>query len=219
MSFIKCADESETFRAKPATATQLTASQDRSKGTVQVRMGRFEADFALSPMQATILKRMVLAYDDTMVETVLRPILEQHKCFPSIRVIDWCLTNFCKAHPVACTQSDGTRTNMYSAYKAALKFYRRRNFDAFRRRHRIIVRSPHGDLESTIAQLNFYEWSWRSGVIAFCTQNLHVLEADMNRVANQTKEFKSQKKPGDRRRSELTQQSKAKVSIFTAAEG
>lgn len=215
MSFIHTSDDAETFRTQSASASAITNTQDRSKGTVQARMGPFEVDFVMSPVQLSIMRRMVAAYDERMIEDVLRPILEQSKGAPSIRSIDWCLTNFAKANNVYCTQLDGQRVNLYVAYKSALRFYRRRNFDAFRRKLRIRVLAPRGELTTTIAQLNFYHWAHYTGVLRFCAQHAMAIEADMNRVATQTKQFKATRRPGDRRRRELSRPSRAKVNILS----
>ena len=217
MSFIKCSEEMEVFQARTASATTCSDSQDRTKGAVHVTVGPFEVDFEMTPIQRSIMARMAHVYDDDMVRCVLRPILEQHKDAPSIRAIDWCLTNYAKSHRVMCVQSNGEKANIYLAYKTALNFYRRRNFDAFRRKLRVTIRSPeHGDLTTTIAQLNFYYWAHTTGVLQYCRAHIHTIEHDMNRVATQTKSFKSLKRPGDRRRSELTKPCKSKVCIYEA---
>ncbi len=215
MSFIHTSEDVEIFRTQAASATVVACAQDRSKGSVHVRLGMFDIDFQMSPVQHSIMQRMLAGYDADMVENVLRPVLEQRKDAPSIRSIDWCLTNYAKANSVYCTQLDGQRVNLYVAYKSALKFYRRRNFDAFRRKLRIVVRSPHGDLVTTIAQLNFYHWAHHTGVLRFCAQHAALIEADMNRVASLTKQFKSSRRPGERRRSELSKANQAKVNILS----
>ena len=215
MSFIHTSKDAETFKAHTASATVLTRAQDLSQGSVSTSMGAFLIDFEMSPVQRSIMQRMVGAYDTHMIEHVLRPVLEQHKGVPSIRSIDWCLTNFAKANNVYCTQLDGRSTNIYMAYKSTLRFYRRRNFDAFRRKLRIRVASENGEILTTIAQLNFYHWAHVTGVLRFCEKNLAMIEADMNRVASQTKQFKSARRPGDRRRSELSKPNRAKVHILS----
>lgn len=205
-----------TLRAAVASATKCNAAQDASKGHVSARIGRFETDIALTAAQAQMLRRLDAYYTDDAIDEVLRPILQQHAGAPSIRSIDWCLTNFAKAHRVVLTQRDGTHANLWGAYKAALNFFRRRNFDAFRRRHRVTVRHPLGDLVSTVAQLNFYAWAHELGLLEFCRTHAAEIEAHMNAVSSSTKRHRAARAPGERRRTELTRADAGRIAIVEA---
>lgn len=212
--FVKFDKDPEMFRARFSSATQCADNQDMTNGRVFKQVGEIQLHFETSPIQESIINRVKDFYTQERVEAVLRPIIEQSRGSPSIRSIDWFLTNYSKSKKIICTRKDGRKENIYTAYKTVLNFYRRRNFDAFRRKLRIVVESPEGNITTTIAQLNFYEWAYTHGVLDYCKEHAKHIEMDMNSVASMSKRFKHNKKPGDRRRSELSKASMSKVSIY-----
>lgn len=212
MSFIKICEASDELCVKTASASACARTQDGTKGSVRHTVGKFEIDFQMNAMQRSIVERLEPFYTDELIEQVLRPILEQHAGWPSIRVIDWMLTNFAKSRRVVCTQEGGDRINVFLAYKSQLSFFRRRNFDAFRRRLRVKIHTPSGELESTIAQLNFYAWAIRSGILDWCRRHAAEVESDMNETAQRRRT----RKAGQRRRSELSAAPPTKVTIYEA---
>lgn len=211
MSFIKLSS-TETHVLKTSSASNCARTQDDTKGSVRHNVGRFVIDFEMTAVQKSIVERLAPLYTDEMVECVLRPVIEQHEGWPSIRVIDWMLTNFAKSRRIVCTKLDGERVNVFLAYKSMLAFFRRRNFDAFRRRLRITIRTPHGDLHSTIAQLNFYAWAHHTGILKWCRSHADEIERDMNEVASRRR----LRRPGQRR-SELSTAPRTKVAIYESA--
>ena len=218
MSFIKHSADSEGFAAKTASASACIRHQDNSKGAVRVSLGRFEVDFEMSTMQRRILEQMQDAYTDEMLETVLRPILEQHEGSPSCRSIDWMLTNYAKSRRVVCRRKDGEPLNIFVAYKRVLGFYRRRNFDVFRRKLRVRIHAPRGELWSTIGQLNFFFWAHNTGILDWCRAHRDEIEHDMNETSVRTKRHKVGRRPHERRRTELSTAPPQKVAIFERGE-
>ena len=214
MSFIKTSHDHDDAMLRTASASVCARQQDRTKGRVTHVIGQFEIDFEMTAVQRRIVERLAPVYTDEIVETVLRPVLESHQGTPSIRLIDWMLTNFAKSRRVVITQEDGERINVFNAYKTMLAHYRRRHFDAFRRRLRIKIKAPCGQLETTIAQLNFYWWSLRTGILAWVRKHADEIEQDMNEVTSRRRRRRG---PGQRR-SELSTAPTSKVSIYSAKE-
>lgn len=210
MSFISVTDETTDVAMKAASTLECIRKQDLSKGTVCRTFGRFTADFHVTSVQAAILSRLTAVYTDEMLETVLRPVLEQHEGWPSIRVIDWLLTNFAKSRRIVCTQLNGDRIHVYNEYKNMLAHFRRRNFDAFRRRLRVHIDAPMGPLESTPAQLNFFAWAHQTGILAWCRQHADAIERDMTEVASKRRS----RPPGQRRRTELSAAPRTRVVVY-----
>lgn len=213
MSFVKLSAESESLRTKTPTTTACLAHQELTKGRTITTIGRFECEFQLSAVQRRVLERMHVFYDDETINHVLRPMVEQHHDAPSIRSVDWFLTNYAKSHRVTCVQPSGEHINIYHAYKTVLNFYRRRNFDGFRRKMRIVVRHHDGDMTSTVAQLNFYAWAHSSGALDWCRRpgNARLIEKHMNASQAHPKDVR---KP--RRRPELSAAPRGKVAIYTS---
>jgi hypothetical protein len=216
MSFVHLGDDHSIMTARAASAAFCSVSQDETYGKVHHRIGRFEASFELTNVQKIILTRLDEFYSDEMVDNLLRPIIEQHSGAPSIRSIDWLLTNFSKARQILITTGSGETINVFSAYKTALSFWRRRNFDAFRRKLRLVVHHRNGTLESTCAQLNLFAWAHNNGIIDYCRENSRLIEADMNEIAHRTKIHRRDRKPGERRRTELSKAPKSRVMIYSA---
>lgn len=213
MSFIKVDADHDDIFVKAASASVCARKQDRTKGSVCHTIGKFHVDFEMTAMQRTILERLVPFYTEEIIDTVLRPVIEQHTGWPSIRVIDWLLTNFAKSRRVVCTHPNGNeRLNVFLAYKAQLSFFRRRNFDAFRRRLRVTVQTDKGELHSTVAQLNFYAWAHQTGILDWCRRHTSEIERDMVEVASRRKNLP----PGKRRRAELSSAPRTKVAIYEA---
>jgi hypothetical protein len=211
MSFIRFEEGAEARSVRAASASACARQQDRTQGAVEHRVGRFRIDFEMTAMQRGIVERLEGFYTDEVVEGVLRPVLEQHEGWPSIRIIDWMLTNFAKSRRVVCTKlTTGEPVNVFMAYKTQLAFFRRRNFDAFRRRLRVSIDAPGGEMHSTIAQLNFYAWAHQTGILAWCRKHADEIEKDMNDVAVR----KKARPPGQRRRTELSAAPRSKVAIY-----
>ena len=190
MSFIRCAPGADARSVRAASASACARTQDRTQGAVRHVVGRFEIDFEMTAVQRGIVERLSTFYTDEVVEGVLRPVLVE------------ALNSFYKF--------SGEPVNVFMAYKTQLAFFRRRNFDAFRRRLRVSIDAPRGRMHSTIAQLNFYAWAHQTGILAWCRRHADEIERDMNEVASR----KRGRQPGARRRTELSVAPRAKVAIY-----
>ena len=108
-------------------------------------------------------------------------------------------------------------TNVHQCYRASLTYWRRRLFDPFRRRQRIVVVIDGEEHETTLGQANFALWAYTSGVLAFVLGHLESIEADMNRVAQQQKRCRKEaakKGIARKRRAELTKASQNTCLAF-----
>jgi hypothetical protein len=77
----------------------------------------------------------------------------------SLRVIDWFVTNYAKAHSTAYILN-GQEFLVYRDYKSQLKAYSKKLFDPFCRRERIYFQVPnHPAFLTTVAKLNFFRWA------------------------------------------------------------
>ena len=217
MNFIN-STHAEKVRVSALTATQAFAAQDMSKGKSSVDVGRFSMDFDLSTKQVAILNRLHTEYTDDFVLTVLKPLLDQ-KGDVSLRSLDWLCTNYSKHTNLSCKTKDGKIFNIHQGYKRALSYYRRRNFDPFRRRLRITVHHPEGSLTSTIGQLNYLHWCHVNGVLDFAFKNAKEVEKDMSSVTHRSRRQRQQDQRQGRKvvRRELTRVAPSKLSIYPFA--
>ena len=221
MSFVtNAASPASSILLRPTTASQSFQQQDRTAGRKVMKVGRFRANFELTPIQVSILKRVAPFWTDGNVNHMLRPITTQ-KGRTSLRVLDWLCTNWSKSNVVVCedtTIEDTKRpSNIHQAYRNMLTYYKRRNFDPFRRRLRIVVEHPDGNVESTVGQLNYLVFCHTHGILKFANENVERIEKDMNATLSKSRKRKQEAKQrgSPLNRTELTPSSSTKVIIHS----
>lgn len=92
----------------------------------------------------------------------------------SLRLLDWLVTNYAKKYDIAYKKEDRF-VNVYLAYKSHLKAYSKKMFDPFCRWKRIKF---HG-LDTTVGQLNFFEWAITDGILAYLDSHKEHVHVDM----------------------------------------
>jgi hypothetical protein len=108
----------------------------------------------------------------------------------SLRLIDWFVTNYAKKYNVAYLSRSQKHVIVYLSYKSHLKAYSKKMFDPFCRWKRIKFQ----DLETTVGQLNFFEWAISDDVLDFLEKNREKVQADMESRIHESKESVPQKK-------------------------
>lgn len=219
MDFVK--DASNGVKAsihRPSTAAECVVMQDDTVGKAIECIGAFKIEFSMSVHQRTILERMAQFYTKDMIEEVLRPALSHgaDSTNPSLRVLDWLTVNYAKKNKLATRMSNGQVFNVYQGYRVALQHYRRRLFDPFRRRLRLTVEHPNGDLVSTPGQLQFLAWAHVHGVLQYARDHAEVIEADMNAATARSKRAREDASRAGMRckRNELSRPCAAKVTVY-----
>jgi hypothetical protein len=102
----------------------------------------------------------------------------------SLRIIDWFATNYAKKYYTVynITEDNGTvrRFKVYTDYKLKLCSYRKIRFDPFCRWERITF--PYKDnfvINTTIGQMNFFQWVLENKVLEYILENYAAIECDM----------------------------------------
>lgn len=85
------------------------------------------------------------------------------KATPSLRKLEWFVTNYAKAKHVTYTAPNGKMFTVHVAYKSSLDGYSKKLFDPFCRTARIEFQG----LTTTVAQLNFIRWCISNGIIEY----------------------------------------------------
>jgi hypothetical protein len=80
---------------------------------------------------------------------------------PSLRKLEWFVTNYSKANHVSFTGPNGKVFTVHVAYKSSLDGYSKKLFDPFCRTERIEFQG----LTTTCAQLNFLRWAISNGIV------------------------------------------------------
>lgn len=92
--------------------------------------------------QDLLLTSLRSFYDDPTNAATLLDVLQQRRNYPSLRILDWLITNFSRTKNVfhSATDAKGSRRQMSISinYRLQLRAYSKRKFDPFCRRERII---------------------------------------------------------------------------------
>ncbi len=182
-------------------------------------------------------KKNKITYASSASEKQLQDFIKDNKVHVSLRVLDWCVTNYTKKKDTSyfvkttnCIISNPCGINtccsvkkpcnnslvncsidnpcnigiicntehfcgirrfrhffVHRNYKSQLKSYQKDLFDPFCRRSRIILVDPFGNqLQTTVAQLNFFRWMIQNDVICYTRENKAVIEADMKKYQSAT---------------------------------
>jgi hypothetical protein len=116
----------------------------------------------------------------------------------SLRIIDWFVTNYAKKFNVAFTTSKNIYVIVYLSYKSHLKAYSKKMFDPFCRCKRIKFKG----LDTTVGQLNFFEWVLSDEIIQYLEANRDAVHADMEARLQELKD--NTEKDTRRKRHELS---------------
>uniref|UniRef100_A0A6C0KGS8 Uncharacterized protein n=1 Tax=viral metagenome TaxID=1070528 RepID=A0A6C0KGS8_9ZZZZ len=108
----------------------------------------------------------------------------------SLRLIDWFVTNYAKKFNVSYMTKSQKHIIVYLSYKSHLKAYSKRMFDPFCRWKRIKFR----DIETTVGQLNFFEWAITDGILDYLDTHHEKVHADMETRLHESKTLETKKK-------------------------
>lgn len=108
----------------------------------------------------------------------------------SLRLIDWFVTNYAKKFNVSFMSKAQKHVIVYLSYKSHLKAYSKRMFDPFCRWKRIKFR----DIETTVGQLNFFEWAITDGVLDYLDTHHEKVHTDMETRLHESKTDEPKKK-------------------------
>jgi hypothetical protein len=98
----------------------------------------------------------------------------------SLRLIDWFVTNYSKAHSTSYI-FNGQEFVVYMNYKNQLKAYSKKLFDPFCRRERISFQIPgHEAFLTTVGKLNFFRWAIEKGILDYIKGHQPEIEKEMN---------------------------------------
>lgn len=93
----------------------------------------------------------------------------------SLRLIDWFVTNYAKKYNTSYSNKHNRHIIVYLCYKSHLKAYSKKMFDPFCRDKRIKFH----DIETTVGQLNFFEWAITDDVLNYIERNRETIHKDM----------------------------------------
>ena len=108
----------------------------------------------------------------------------------SLRLIDWFVTNYAKKYNTSYSNRNNRHIIVYLSYKSHLKAYSKKMFDPFCRDKRIKFH----DIETTVGQLNFFEWAITDDVLDYIERNREIIHKDMETRVSEKEGVDSSKK-------------------------
>ena len=108
----------------------------------------------------------------------------------SLRLIDWFVTNYAKKYNTAFVTKSGKHVIVYLSYKSHLKAYSKKMFDPFCRSKRIKFM----DFDTTVGQLNFFEWAINDDVLDYLETHHDHVHADMEARLKEVEPEKNRKR-------------------------
>ena len=138
----------------------------------------------------------------------------------SLRTLDWLVTNYAKRVSLRIV-TNGRPVYVHDAYRTALAAFRRRNFDPFCRTGSAaakqnsnveFIRADGRRVRTSVAQLNFFEWAHRMGVLEYAREFAGVITSDMNAASARQRARRQRNKIG--RRAELSSAPQSRCQAF-----
>lgn len=120
-----------------------------------------------------VLQRLTQFYLKPGMFERVRDVVES-KTRISLRMIDWFVTNYAKEYGVSY-EREGRTVVVFLEYKSHLKAYSKRMFDPFCRWKHI----PFRGMDTTVGQLNFFEWVLEDGILDYMDAHYDEIHADM----------------------------------------
>ncbi len=137
-----------------------------------------------------VLFRLERFYNNQENIQKVKDILEG-KSNLSLRLIDWFVTNYAKKFNTTFLTKSGNHVIVYLSYKSHLKAYSKKMFDPFCRSKRIKFK----DFETTVGQLNFFEWAINDEILDYLDKNYECIHEDMEkRLKEENEETTNHKK-------------------------
>lgn len=135
----------------------------------------------------------------------------------SLRLIDWFVTNFSKAHSTSYILH-GQEFVVYMNYKNQLKAYSKKLFDPFCRRERISFQIPgHEAFLTTVGKLNFFRWAIEKGILDYIKGHQPEIEKEMNAAMREQAKKPSTSTTRDSTGSDVTVDTVATVTTVSTS--
>jgi hypothetical protein len=127
----------------------------------------------------------------------------------SLRLIDWFVTNYSKKYNISYLTKQGKHVVVFLSYKSHLKAYSKKMFDPFCRSKRVKFH----DLDTTVGQLNFFEWAINDEVLDYILSHHDEIHRDMETRLHDAKNMVEPKKRHELSRSATNSVHKHDVKV------
>lgn len=156
----------------------------------------------LSPKQKELYDSLKTFYTKSYLTDVLIPIQTKQKPMPiRLRHLEHLVTSYADSHDVSYIRNgnDNFPWQLYRSYQDQLLIFNKRYFDPCRRGQRVFFQVDDVEIETTLAQLNFFRWAIQNKVIEWAIEHAQEIQEDM--VAVHRAQSMSENKKRKRKRS------------------
>lgn len=136
----------------------------------------------------------------------------------SLRLLEWFITKYCdKYKTTKCIKENGENFVIFVGYKAALKSYRKRYFDPFKRnqfekKQKFCYICQKNNTEykvnTTLGQLHFFRWLFENNILNHIIKNLDTIKASMEHSNRLEKKRKDEDKKNGVKKSKIKNEHK-----------
>jgi hypothetical protein len=128
----------------------------------------------------------------------------------SLRQLDWLVTKYADKNMIII-KTNNERINVHISYKAQLKSFKKKYFDPFKRykkfNYTFKIDNKDVKIVTTIGQLNFFKWVFKTEIINYVNNNFNILTPEMK------KDKEKEKKDKDKEVDTNSISSNSKISI------
>lgn len=168
-----------------------------------------------------LLQKLLKFYSNGSFATVVLPILKD-KNPVALRDIDWLVTNYSKAFPVVYPNPNaitaagggGAPFNVHQSYLQHENIWKKELFDPFQRFERIYYTVNGEQIETTIAQLNFFSWAIQNGVIEWAARHREEIREHNKVIHRERKELIEMQPNREKKRMRLTNTDDTHCMVF-----
>jgi len=138
-------------------------------------------DVKFTPREVALYKSIRIYYDgldNSIKDKIYDVIMAPSKTCISLRILDWFATEYSRKSGIELKNINNENIDIYVSYKAQLKAFGKKYFDPFRRH--IKFKFNYKNMETTIAQLNFFRWAITNNILPYIENNIIELTKEMN---------------------------------------
>lgn len=146
-----------------------------------------------------------------IMEHVVVPLVAGHALL-SLRAIDWLIINYSKKFKMVLVKKNGHILNVYDSYRDWLSYWKRSLFDAFRRGPRLFFDYEGERYSTTVGQLNFIYWGYKTDILRYALRHSVEIMDDMKKRIMECK--LERKRLPSKKRFELSQAPDVKCMIY-----
>lgn len=173
---------------------------------------------SLSVRCVFLLDSLKRFYQNNSFEEIVLPILRDRKPI-CLRDLDWLVTNYSVSHPVIYPDPQGDNGqpfNVHDSYEMHLELWKKKLFDPFQRGQRIHFTVNGEKVVTTIAQLNFFRWAIKYGVIDWAIKNKQAINDHYDATTNKRKRMIAEQPGQKKKRMRLTTEPENNCLVYIA---